>query len=285
MKDQHVVLAVDDDPDILAELADTIRSLGYSALTARNQVEAQRVLQKHRPCLALLDLELKTDNRSAQPRVQVGFNLLGHIRKLHSRVDLPIILVTGHAAGRDDVYIQALRNDANDLVRKPFKNGELETRIRESLSRCPVHAKADDDVPKNQVPDHGEDIKTSDVLHFAGRPNQRRRSLIRINGRDGWVRATTFELLWRLALPLWQRRDGWMKADKIADGDNPYQAIKRAREDLKPFVKDPKQTIENNGNQYRLSTLAAKLTYDVALMRQYFSHLLALHPKHQTNRS
>jgi DNA-binding response OmpR family regulator len=284
MKEKHVVLAVDDDPDILEELADTIRSLGYLVVTARNQVEAEKVLRKRRPCLALLDLELKTDDRSAQARIQVGFNLLERMQKQKPGQKFPIILVTAHAAGQDDLYIQAIRKGASDLVKKPFKNGELEDRIRLKLADCCGHGKPAKPSSAAEELVESDDVKTADALFFDGRPNTKRRNLIKVNGKEAWVRTKTFSVLWRLALPFWSGKDGWLKAAQIADEDNPHQAILRAREDIKSCVKDPKKTIEHNGSQYRLSTAGKKLTYNENLVPQYFQHLFEMLPKPKSNR-
>ncbi len=288
MVTKHLILSIDDDPHILDELDDTIRSLGYLSLKACNQVEAQEILKKRQPCLALLDLELKTDHKSAQARIQVGFNLLDEIRQKKPKDEFPIILITAHKGQNDDLGIRALRNGANDLVKKPFTTGELEGRIRHWLTECPIHGKSAPRSQKIESPmkngsNSAKDIKTTDTLHFDGRPNQKRRNLIKINGKDVWVQTKTMEVLCKMASPLLNRKSGWLKAPQIDSGDNPHQAIKRARDDIKRFVKDPKKTIANNGNQYRLSTLPKNITWDVGLMREYFSHLIDLFPKTQNN--
>lgn len=281
---RHSILAIDDDPHILEELEDTIRSLGHTSLKASNQVEAQEILRKRQTCLALLDLELKMDHKSAQSRIQVGFNLLEEIRRQKTKDEFPVILITAHKGENDGIGIRALRSGANDLVKKPFTNGELEDRIRLWLGVCALHKRADKSGPGKSSQENGSDLKTNDTIRFVGSPNTKQRNLILVNGNEAWVRPQTIEVLWNLSLPLWERRDGWMKAIQIiTDRDNPHQAIMRAREDLKKYVKDPKRTIENNSHQYRLSTPSENITYDEKLMNQYFPRLFEKLKTPQTN--
>jgi len=100
MKGKHIVLAIDDDPSILDDLDDSIRSLGHTTIKAPNQAEALQILQTNRPCLILLDLALKIDNRSAQSVIQVGFNLLAQIREKFTKDELAVILITAHKGGQ-----------------------------------------------------------------------------------------------------------------------------------------------------------------------------------------
>lgn len=56
MTDQNTILIVDDDPVILANVADVIRIAGYSLLTAKNGLETLQVMQQHIPDLIVADI-------------------------------------------------------------------------------------------------------------------------------------------------------------------------------------------------------------------------------------
>lgn len=270
MKKSHLILAIDDDSSILDDLEDTIRSMGHRCIKAQNAEDAWSLLQKQQPCLVLLDLELKTDRRSAKARISVGFNMLDRVRSKFERATLPVILITAHAQEQNDLAIRGLRGKCDDFVKKPFTDGTLEQRIAAQLAQCKSHA------TPAIGPKPPADAKAGDRLRFIGRGNSRRRHLLLVNGQEAWVRAASFELLWRLALPLWKGTRGWLKAAQLGMDGNVHQAIKRARDDIARHVKDPKATIENNGYQYRLSTAPACVEYDADAVREYFSHLLEL---------
>lgn len=277
MTNKHLIFVIDDDSCIVDDLEDSIHSLGHDVVTAQNQVDALQIFKKKRPCLVLLDLAIKTNKSSAQSNMQIGFNLLQQIRAQFSRDELPVILITAHKQDNDQLGIRGMRCDANDMVKKPFENGQLESRIAHFLDHCPVHARA-------SVPNHdtgkvfvvNKDIQTKDCMHFDGRSNTKRRNLILINDKETWVQTKSFEILWKLAMPHWRNQSGWLKAAQIDTSTNPRLPILRARRDIAKSVVDAGRIIENNGNQYRLSIPAKLLTYDKDLIKQYFPALYDL---------
>jgi CheY-like chemotaxis protein len=78
------ILVVDDDVDFLAQVQAQLEAAGYRVTTAESLAQADTLLGKGRPDLAIVDLMMEhTDD---------GFVLCHRIRQLHPA--MPIILVT-----------------------------------------------------------------------------------------------------------------------------------------------------------------------------------------------
>jgi len=54
------ILVVDDDPDILLGLESRLQWLGYQVMPAQDGLPALDLIERERPALVLLDLELPT---------------------------------------------------------------------------------------------------------------------------------------------------------------------------------------------------------------------------------
>lgn len=82
------ILVVDDDPDILEQVAHILRSDGYEVVTAPGQAEAEALLADMRPDLALLDLMME--------HMDSGFVLCHLVKRLYPGT--PVILLTAVTA-------------------------------------------------------------------------------------------------------------------------------------------------------------------------------------------
>jgi two-component system alkaline phosphatase synthesis response regulator PhoP len=82
------VLVVDDDPDCRDQVAIIIQGAGYEVISAASQAEAEELLLRHQPRLAVLDLMME--------EMDSGFVLCHTIKKLYP--ELPVILLTGVTA-------------------------------------------------------------------------------------------------------------------------------------------------------------------------------------------
>jgi two-component system, chemotaxis family, chemotaxis protein CheY len=77
------ILVIDDDPSILATVAEVLADEGYSVHTASNGAEGLATLKEHIPTLVLLDMRMP---------VLDGW---GFVRALHERgIKLPIVVMT-----------------------------------------------------------------------------------------------------------------------------------------------------------------------------------------------
>ena len=115
---------VDDDPQELRYVRDTLVNAGYRTVVTGDPEEAVRLMQEERPRLALLDLVLPGTD---------GIELM---RTLLRIADLPVIFLSAY--GRDDTIARAFEMGAVDYVVKPFSPTELAARIGAALRRGEV---------------------------------------------------------------------------------------------------------------------------------------------------
>jgi CheY-like chemotaxis protein len=84
----YTILIVDDDQDYLFQLQTKIQNFGYKTIAAEGQKEAEEMLEKTKPDLAILDLMMENEDS--------GFVLCYKMKKKYPEV--PIIIATGVAA-------------------------------------------------------------------------------------------------------------------------------------------------------------------------------------------
>jgi DNA-binding response OmpR family regulator len=119
-----VILAADDDDDILELVAFRLERSGYTVLQARDGEEALRLALENKPDLAVLDIMM--------PKMD-GFELTRRLRAEESTSRIPIILLTARAQEAD--VQQGFDAGADDYIRKPFSPQELRARVQAILGR------------------------------------------------------------------------------------------------------------------------------------------------------
>jgi CheY-like chemotaxis protein len=80
----YTVLVADDDPDYLYQVTYYLRKAGYEVISVESQKEAEQVLAKSRPDLAIFDLMMESDDS--------GFILCYKLKRRYP--DVPVILAT-----------------------------------------------------------------------------------------------------------------------------------------------------------------------------------------------
>ena len=115
------ILVVDDDPETLRQVRDTLAEAGYAPLVTGDPGAVARLIRAEKPRLVLLDLMLPGTD---------GIELMQTVPELS---DLPVIFISGY--GRDETIARALEAGAEDYVVKPFSPTELTARIRAALRR------------------------------------------------------------------------------------------------------------------------------------------------------
>ena len=115
------ILAVDDDPQTLRHVRDTLAEAGYSPLVTGDHGALGHIIRTEKPALVLLDLMLPGTD---------GIELMQTVPEL---ADLPVIFISGY--GRDETIARALEAGASDYIVKPFSPTELTARIRAALRR------------------------------------------------------------------------------------------------------------------------------------------------------
>ena len=124
------ILAVDDDPQALRYVRDTLMRSGFEPMVTADPEEALRLVEEYKPHLVLLDLVL--------PGVD-GIDLMKDIAEV---TDVPVIFLSAY--GQDKLVARAFDMGAADYMVKPFSPTELSARIRAALRRR--------DVPKPSEP-------------------------------------------------------------------------------------------------------------------------------------
>jgi two-component system, OmpR family, KDP operon response regulator KdpE len=116
---RHLVLLVEDEPQMRRFLKVSLTSHGYRLLEAATMEEGERLVTEHSPDVVLLDLGLPDGD---------GIALARRIREW-SR--LPIIVLS--ARGQEEDKVDALDAGADDYLTKPFGVRELLARVRVAL--------------------------------------------------------------------------------------------------------------------------------------------------------
>ena len=116
------ILAVDDEPDLLEQLQETLIRQKYDVDTADDGESALDKLFDKEYDLVILDIMLPKAN---------GLEILREIRK--AKIDTPVIMLT--AKGTVEDKIKGLDYGADDYLQKPFAIAELMARIRSLLRR------------------------------------------------------------------------------------------------------------------------------------------------------
>lgn len=115
------ILVIEDDPDLLEYLKDTIKRKGeYDTTGFSSGIQAINYVKKNKPDLITLDLNLG-DIR--------GESVLKEVRELYQ--DLPIIIITGELA--PETLVNNFNLGADDYLTKPFNSEELIARIAARL--------------------------------------------------------------------------------------------------------------------------------------------------------
>jgi DNA-binding response OmpR family regulator len=119
-----VILAADDDEDILELVTFRLERSGYTVLQARDGEEAFQLAKEKKPDLAVLDVMM--------PKMD-GFELTRRLRAEEATSRIPIILLTARAQDAD--LQQGFDAGADDYIRKPFSPQELRARVQSILGR------------------------------------------------------------------------------------------------------------------------------------------------------
>lgn len=114
------ILAIDDEPEILAFVKKALEREGHFVQTAKTTGEVSSEMLKFAD-LILLDVMMPEED---------GFSYLEHIRNI---VDSPILFITAKTAENDLIHGFGL--GADDYIEKPFTIGHLRARVGAHLRR------------------------------------------------------------------------------------------------------------------------------------------------------
>jgi DNA-binding response OmpR family regulator len=124
---QGYVLIVEDVPDILKLLEETLKFKGYRATTARNGQEALEAIQRERPILVITDIMM--------PKLD-GFGLVHRLRINPETRDIPVIFLTATYVALEDKAF-ALNIGATRFIEKPVNFEKFLNTIEELITQGP----------------------------------------------------------------------------------------------------------------------------------------------------
>jgi DNA-binding response OmpR family regulator len=119
-----VILAADDDEDILELVAFRLERSGFTVVRARDGEQALEAARREVPDLIVLDVMM--------PKMD-GYEVTRALRADESTRRIPIILLTARV--QDDDVQRGFDAGADDYVRKPFSPQELRSRVQAILDR------------------------------------------------------------------------------------------------------------------------------------------------------
>jgi FixJ family two-component response regulator len=119
---QPTVIIVDDDPAMRESISSLVRSVGFQAKTLASVAEFRHSGRPREVSCLVLDVRLPG---------QSGLDLQRELAA--SRVDLPIVFITGH--GDIPMSVQAMKGGAIEFLTKPFRDQDLLDAIQLGFAR------------------------------------------------------------------------------------------------------------------------------------------------------
>ena len=123
------ILVVDDDPDFLLQEQVMLQAAGYEVISAPSRKEAEKVLARIEPDMAMIDLMMDAADD--------GFTLCHHIKNRFP--SLPVIMITAVAAETGlefDAVTEGERSwvKADAILSKPVRFEQLEREVRRLMA-------------------------------------------------------------------------------------------------------------------------------------------------------
>jgi two-component system, NtrC family, response regulator AtoC len=116
------ILVVDDDRDIREILSETLTSLGAEIVTAASGQECLDMVEKRRPEVILLDIEMP---------IMSGLEALKELRRRGH--DVTVIMITAY--GTVERAVEAMKQGAFDFITKPFDLDHIALTVEKALER------------------------------------------------------------------------------------------------------------------------------------------------------
>ena len=123
--DDRVLLVVDDSPEALSMLNDSLTQAGFSVRVALDGLQALSICRKIVPDLILMD--------AMMPKLN-GFETCKKLREDPAFSSVPVIFMTG--LDSDETMLSSFKAGAVDYVQKPFRMDELLERIKAHLMKA-----------------------------------------------------------------------------------------------------------------------------------------------------
>ena len=224
------VLVVDNDPQVLWHVRNTLTEAGYIPAATWDPGEVERLIATEQPHLVLLDAALAGAD---------GSGLMGRISSV---TDAPVVLLAGHGSNRQREVATAFESGADDYVAMPFSPTELVARVGAALRRR--------EAPRREPP--GESFRLGDLsIDYA-----RRR--VALAGRDVKLTDTEYRLLCEFALNAGRVLSREHLMSRVWSGREPRDSgvvrayVKRLRQKLGEGADNPRYILNEPRIGYRL---------------------------------
>ena len=221
------ILAVDDDPQTLRYIRNTLTEAGYTPILTSDPDQLQRLVEAERPHLVLLNLVLPGTD---------GFELM---RRIPNVLGAPVIILSGRGSDRD--VAKAFEMGAADYVIKPFSPTELLARITAALRRRAVSR-------------HAEPYRLGDLtMDFVAR-------VVTVAGHPTKLTPTEYRLLFELCnnegrvLSYEQLLERVWTGDSSGDPQRVRTVVKDLRRKLGDDARNPTYILTVPGVGYRAAT-------------------------------
>ena len=233
MKERHIALVVEDDPETAEDLVQILESIDCASAVVDNAEDAEKQLQEKSFCLILLDLQIKSKPDSIKGHVEHGKSVLRTIRVKYSEhkencYSLPVLVVSGFAR-ETDVAIEVLKTGASDVIQKPLISGRASERISQALrdSGRRTHD-ACGALPRHRTVNRDDEI----VLAIPGDRVGGRRTRVTVAGNPVELTDASLKVLLSLMVA---RQKGVManKVDMGANSDQGFKGISNLRNELR----------------------------------------------------
>ena len=166
------VLVVEDDPQALWHIRNTLTEAGYTPIATWDPEEVERLTASERPHLVLLDAAL------------AGRGGPGLVQRVSDATGAPVVLLSGRGAAPEGELALAFESGADDYIARPFSTTELVARVGAALRRRD---------PPAREPDQGSFHLGELAIDYA-----RRR--VTVGGRAAGLTETEYRLLCELAV-------------------------------------------------------------------------------------
>ncbi|MBW2459966.1 MAG: response regulator [Deltaproteobacteria bacterium] len=124
-EDKKTILVVDDEPDIVTFISTVLEDGGYATQTAKDGVEALKLVQEGRPDLISLDITMPEKS---------GVRFYRDIKENDEYKDIPVVMVTG-VTGEFKKFISTRKQvpPPEGYLSKPVTKDELLSVVRKLI--------------------------------------------------------------------------------------------------------------------------------------------------------
>ena len=141
------IVCIEDEPDLLEDLAEALTDAGYNVLQAKNGEEGLEMIKDHRPELVVSDISM--------PGMD-GYDLLKEVRENNRQLaQMPFIFLSALSA-RDE-RIKGLDSGADEYLTKPVDFDVLVSKVQ-SIFRMRERMRKDFEVDRARLLEHQQDV-------------------------------------------------------------------------------------------------------------------------------